>query len=360
MTQESAYRSAWRHYREMYFAGAVYAAAVSAEAWLLDVPLEQFLRLFWAILLVAAKCFMLLAGMGAFVFLKALFVLRGGPVTRWRSAAQRLSQVASAYTGGEVFAYACIGVPVLFALDFFFVQKSLIQYANYYSWDPVFAAWDKLVHFGRYPHEYLVPFTTKFHLARFFDIVYYLWFVVLYLGLGYNLFLDTDVRRRLRFYWVFFLSWTIIGSVMAAWMSSVGPLFFNNFYPVLEDPYKGLVAHFDAAGEGAFPIAHFSRKLLLHWATNGQMVNANALSAMPSMHVAIAWLVVLYAASISRAWMAAAFAFCVTILAGSVYFGFHYAVDGYLSIAVVSLMWWGVGKALARRYPADAKPLKRL
>lgn len=358
--KNSPYRDAWRYYRELYFAGVVYVAAVLGQVWLFDVPYAEFARVSWAILMVAAKCMMLLVGMGAWVFVSGFARSEGGLRARWRSAKERLSKTSEAYLDGEVFAYALMGVPVLFAIDFFFVQKSLIPYLNYYSWDPFFAALDKTLHFGLYPHEFVVPASDALGLGRFYDISYYLWFVVLYLGIGYNLFMDTDARRRLRFYWVFFLTWTVLGSAGAAWFSSVGPLFYHDFYPVLADPYAGLVAHFEETGKDNYPIASATRIWLLHWATNGQMVNVNCLSAMPSMHVAIAWLVFLYGASISRAWMIASFVFCLSILFGSVFFGFHYAVDGYLSIIVVSLMWWGVGKAVDRRYPQDTKPLKRL
>ena len=42
-------------------------------------------------------------------------------------------------------------------------------------------------------------------------------------------------------------------------------------------------------------------------------------------------------------------------LAGSVYLGWHCAVHGYLSIMLVSLIWWGVGWLAAReRVPMPA------
>ncbi|TIN21837.1 MAG: hypothetical protein E5Y31_19780 [Mesorhizobium sp.] len=33
------------------------------------------------------------------------------------------------------------------------------------------------------------------------------------------------------------------------------------------------------------------------------------------------------------------------ILFGSVYSGWHYAIDGYVSIALVILIWWITGKS---------------
>jgi hypothetical protein len=34
---------------------------------------------------------------------------------------------------------------------------------------------------------------------------------------------------------------------------------------------------------------------------------------------------------------------------GSAFLGWHYAIDGYVSIAVVSMIWWTVGRILNRR-----------
>jgi hypothetical protein len=354
--------NAWREYKPLYIAAMIYVLAILGETVIFAVPFDQFMRVGWAMLLVTFKCLLLLAAMAGWVFMHRFVMAKGSFEERGDNAKAHFQTTARAYVKSELFAYACVGLPILYAINFFFIQKSLIAFANPYSWDPVFAAWDKLLHFGRYPHEWVIPAadSLNLHISTYFDLVYYVWFVILYIGLSFNLFLDRQRHRRLRFYWVFFLSWAIIGSLMALGFSSVGPLFYHDFYPVLANPYAGLVAHFTEHGPKDFPIANYSRSLLLHWASNGKMVNVNALSAMPSLHVAIAWLMVLYAWQIGRAWFTAALAFCVSIFLASVYFGFHYAVDGYVSVATVSLLWWGVGRALDRQYPPDTKPLIHL
>lgn len=361
MTQDR-FGNAWREYKPLYIAATIYVLAILAETVIFAVPFDQFMRVGWAMLLVTFKCLLLLAAMSGWVFFHRFATVKGTFEERGDNAKAHLMTTARAYAKGELFAYACVGLPILYAINFFFIQKSLIAFANPYSWDPVFAAWDKLLHFGRYPHEWVIPVADGLRLgiSTYFDLVYYVWFVILYVGLSFNLFLDRDRHRRMRFYWVFFLSWAIIGSVMALGFSSVGPLFFHDFYPGRSDPYAGLVKHFTEQGPGSFPIAHYSRTLLLHWATNGKMVNVNALSAMPSLHVAIAWLMVLYAWHIGRAWFIAALIFCISIFFASVYFGFHYAVDGYVSVGAVTLLWWIVGKILDKRYPAGTNPLIQL
>ena len=63
------------------------------------------------------------------------------------------------------------------------------------------------------------------------------------------------------------------------------------------------------------------------------------ISAMPSMHVAIATLNALMLSSLGRWQAVAGWAFAAIILFGSVYTGWHYAIDGYVSMLVVGVIW---------------------
>jgi len=63
------------------------------------------------------------------------------------------------------------------------------------------------------------------------------------------------------------------------------------------------------------------------------------ISAMPSMHVAIATINALYLAGINRWAGIAAWTYCAIILIGSIYSGWHYSLDGYVSVIVVLAIW---------------------
>ncbi|TAL40294.1 MAG: hypothetical protein EPN97_00150 [Alphaproteobacteria bacterium] len=353
---ESRWKRAWRDYRLILIVGLLYVLGVTAEAVYCHVPFRQFARVGYAILLVFVKCVMLLVWFGVWIFFREF--IRGREKGLWRrisAAHNRMSGTARDYFEGDVFAYGCVSVLVLFAIDFFFIQKSLIRRINPYVWDPALAEAEKTVHFGHYPHEWVIPWSDMLGLGTVFDVAYYLWFVMMYLVLGYNLFLDGNLRRRLQFIWGFLLSWVALGSLGATYFSSVGPLFFHDFYPNHLNMYADLVRHFQDKGPHDFFIAYNSRTLLLGWSRNEQLVNINALSAMPSMHIAVAWLAVLYARGLSRRWFAAACVFCALIFLGTIYFGFHYALDSYVSIAAVTLVWWITGRLLKRRYPEEVE-----
>jgi hypothetical protein len=75
---------------------------------------------------------------------------------------------------------------------------------------------------------------------------------------------------------------------------------------------------------------------------------AKGISAMPSLHVAIAALNAIVLYKFSKAAGVFGLLYLAVILVGSVHLGWHYAIDGYLSILAVAVIWWATGWALAR------------
>jgi hypothetical protein len=74
---------------------------------------------------------------------------------------------------------------------------------------------------------------------------------------------------------------------------------------------------------------------------------------MPSIHVAMPLLYALAGGATAR-WLGVAFGtYGLLILLGSVHLGWHYAVDGYLSIVAVLLLWWGTGRLVNRDVAAS-------
>lgn len=340
---------------------AVYSLSVMAVAIACGVPLWNLLHITGYIITSLLTGLVFLTGIYLATFLHFYFRLpkeTGGVVAKWRAAVKQLDIASRAYMEGDRWAYACLGFAATLGDNFFFMIKSLIPIIHPYAeakWDIVFSEWDRLLHFGL-PDQVVIPVINTLGLAHVLDVTYALWLLVMFMVVGYNLFLDRVLHRRLRFLWTYVLSWILLGSLGALWLSSVGPLFFHDFFKDDPDIYRPLVTNLETIGKDSFFFASKTRALLLEWTTNDRKFDPNSLAAMPSMHMAIAWLMVLYARHIGRAVFAAACVFCLTIFLATIYFGMHYAVDGYVSIIGVSLLWWGVGKVLDGR----GKPLKRL
>ncbi len=235
-------------------------------------------------------------------------------------------------------------VAMLPLLTFFSMSKSLIPSLAGFTWDPLLARADRMIHFGHYPHEWLMPLTAWPGLVRLFDNSYMAWFGVMFAANGFCLFCDRDPARRMRYLWSFALCWIVCGTVMAFLFASCGPVFYHTYYPSLADPYGGLVAWLQTAKDGGPTDTQQVAGALYGMVSDPIRPNLNGISAMPSQHVAVAWLIALYARGIDKTTGGIAFVYAIIILLASVMLGWHYAVDGYAGIAVVSLIWWLCGK----------------
>jgi membrane-associated phospholipid phosphatase len=78
------------------------------------------------------------------------------------------------------------------------------------------------------------------------------------------------------------------------------------------------------------------------------------ISAMPSIHLAMATLFAFLAFEV-RKWLGWVFVgYTALILIGSIILGWHYAIDGYSGIILASIIWHGVKRSVYRAGPKPA------
>jgi hypothetical protein len=257
---------------------------------------------------------------------------------------------------GELKNAACSLLSVALVLSFFSMAKSILSfYVPFYA-DPPLAEIDRVLHGGVYPHDWLLPIVKGNELTLFFNNAYIVWFIVFVAAIAVSCCCDPDTKRRMRFLWTFCLSWIVCGTGLAWLLSSCGPIYYHLYYPGLPDPYANLMEWLPIADKGN-PVQTLEGREFLHtMITDDVIPDINGISSMPSQHVAIAWLVALYARSIHRLAGVVGFSYAIIILIGSVILGWHYAIDGYVGIAVVSLLWWAIGRSLNSTGNATARP----
>jgi PAP2 superfamily len=227
---------------------------------------------------------------------------------------------------------------VLFARGITSFKSAIPKYVPFYA-DPWLADIDRLI-FGTDPwlltHALIGPYGTMV-----LDRLYASWFPIMMLYIGWFCFSRNQILQ-LRGLLTFLLCWGLLGNLCALLFSSVGPCFYENFYQ--DTQFAPLLDKLNATDSEHPLIALGAMNFLLD--SIGKDRFGSGISAMPSLHVAIAFLCFLVAWEYGRHWWAKliGFLFFVTIAVGSVHLGWHYAVDGIVSIVVTGLIWWGTGR----------------
>lgn len=231
---------------------------------------------------------------------------------------------------------------IVFAAGFG-ILKGTIAILTPFHWDEAFAAWDRALHFGRAPHEWLWWLINAPLAVFLINVAYNFWFVVLAGSMLYASIATRDTRLRHRFLISLILVWVLAGFFVAMAFSSAGPCYFERL---------GLGVEFDplmqalAAANESYPIWALTTQDILWSGYTGASTGSVGISAFPSVHVATAVLIAIYATRLSVAAGAALWAFAALIVVGSVVLGWHYAIDGYAGAILTVAIWKGTGPFL--------------
>jgi hypothetical protein len=169
--------------------------------------------------------------------------------------------------------------------------------------------------------------------TRLIDRFYALWHVE-QIGLLIWLVLARNRRFQIQAALSFQLAWLFMGGIMALAFASVGPCFVDDFLG--SDYYAPLMARLP----DDLLMANGMNYLL---ATQGQDAIGGGISAMPSLHVAIAVLTALCIRDRFPKWQWLAWSYAAIIYIGSIHLGWHYASDGIVSGVGMVAIWKGTG-----------------
>jgi len=170
------------------------------------------------------------------------------------------------------------------------------------------------------------------------DLIYGAWIVLIVLVSLIVAMFASD-RLAARYFLSWGMAWLLLGVVVAHALPSAGPI----FGPDLGFGFDGL--HDELRGTLAM---RFHDML---WAMQAGPAGdlGGGISAMPSMHCAITFIFV--AAAWHTRLREAVIVYAAIIWFGSVYLGWHYALDGLVSLIGVALIWRVSARVADARWP---------
>jgi hypothetical protein len=231
-----------------------------------------------------------------------------------------------------------------FASTFSSIKQVIPQIQNF-SWDQKLMEVDYFLHFGNHPWRLMRPLIENELIIRTLDLLYMLWFIILFC---FCLWMAWSKRRmlRLQFFICTSIVWMVFGSLLGTIFSSAGPCYYSKVVAQGFNPYQPLMNNLYKIHDKR-PLWAISNQLGVWDAyVNNEWLPFGGISAMPSIHVAMAVVFALLGMHVNRFLGIVLIIYAIIIYIGSVVLGWHYAVDGYLSSILVVLLWKVTGKRL--------------
>jgi len=227
-------------------------------------------------------------------------------------------------------------------LSHFQVFKQLVLPSRGFPLDALIANLEHRLLFGHDAWEVTHALFGALLPTLILDMAYAIWLPIMFLFPAAVVIAirDQTVRGRLVGTWV--VPWIVIGSLGAWGLASAGPCYFNE----LIGPHAGYVRLHDAlialdrqAARYGLHIQALHFQEMLRLSQGGPLVFASGISAMPSMHVAMATLFVIGAFQHSGKIGWCFFGYALMIWLASIHLGWYYASDGLLGAAMMTGLW---------------------
>lgn len=233
--------------------------------------------------------------------------------------------------------------PLLFAtlLSTFNAFKQMILPMAGFGWDPFLAQADRALFLGTDPWRLTHALLGAPAMTVLIDHVYHGWFVPMSLGLVACAWMPASTFRLRTQYMLSYIGvWIGIGSVMAFAMPSSGPCFYNSFH-LPSASFAELLDRLGAAQAAAgTPLTSLPNQAMLAQSFGiDQLAVGGGISAMPSVHNALAMLFALAASRLNRTAGRIVAAYAGLIWIGSVHLGWHYALDGLVAFVLTWGLW---------------------
>lgn len=296
-----------------------------------------------SILPIAILCSLALSSLSYLMFL--IVRLEKRPLLCFWRKIKAMWQVRSYFIAG----FALLSVLSVF-ISSFSTMKGMIPIIIPFQFDDMFHRLDVLLFFGEEPWRWAHWVLQSPFSILIVNVFYNVWFILLWITLSYYLCsYNNHFRKQYLISWV--LCWFLLGIVLATLFSSVGPAFVQRLDPsndiylelmsILQTHHTWLVKN-DWFGLWALN----TQDELWNSYKSGKDMLGSGISAMPSMHVSMAVLMALGGGKANRWLGAVLWSFSGIIFVGSFTLGWHYAVDGLVSLPLTVAIWYVVGRCI--------------
>jgi hypothetical protein len=242
--------------------------------------------------------------------------------------------------------------PVLFAslIGSFNAFKQMVLPLAGFGADPWLARADRLLFLGndgwRVTHALFGSAEATFAMDR----LYHGWFLPMALGVILCAWLPaTTYRLRTQYLLSYIGVWIGLGSLLAVLLPSVGPCFYSDLVgpsPAYEELMRRLGEMRSAEGSQLFALKN--QAVLIRAQGGENLVIGGGISAMPSVHNALAALFAIAAWQASRPLGVLLGLYALVIWVGSIHLGWHYGLDGVVAVAATLGIWKVAGRIADR------------
>jgi hypothetical protein len=231
--------------------------------------------------------------------------------------------------------------PILFAvlMTGFNAFKQLILVRHGFQFDDLFMHMDRILFLGHDPWVVTHALFGAPFVTLLIDHLYHGWYAPMALGVLICAWLPADSwKLRTQYLLTYTGIWIGLGAILASLLPAAGPVYYNDFVGN-NLSFLAMVAdlrRIDGLNElRALNLQEF----LLSMQGSPDLTAGAGISAMPSVHNALAILFAIAAFRIHKAlgWVMAAYAFVIWI--GSIHLGWHYAIDGIASLVLTIALW---------------------
>lgn len=242
--------------------------------------------------------------------------------------------------------------PLLFGglMAAFNAYKQMVLPLAGYRFDPLFAAADRALFLGHDGWRVTHALLGSPEATLAIDRLYHGWFAPVALGVILCAWLPASTYRlRTQYLLSYIAVWIGLGSVLAFLLPSAGPCFYERL--VGSSPEFGALMqrlHAIEAATGSDLLAMHNQAVLWHAHSSERLAFGGGISAMPSVHNALAVLFAIAGWRANRVLGALLGIYALVIWIGSIHLGWHYAVDGIVAAALTICIWRVCGRVADR------------